>query len=72
MEEYLLWAFQADSCIIITRGRTEDEAKAYAMKNAPPREEMVLIPFNSVGAAVWYNMNHPFDWLHTPPHYLKK
>jgi len=72
-----LWGFYSDKegdkpKIIITRGRTEDEAWRHAKKCFSfPNRVRALVALN-IQSKERYSENHQgYDWLHTPPLWLQ-
>ena len=71
---YLLWGFVSneESLMIITRGRTHEEAWIWASFSFKQKDKVYLATKLPIKAAKMYNINHPFDWLHTPPLWLQE
>ncbi len=66
MDTWYLWGFFSDhGHLIITRGRTQYEAEIWAAHNA--KCDVRGLPFLPINAASAYGLNHPFDWMNTPP-----
>lgn len=69
---YPLWAFYADGKIILTRGKNQQEALNSLMPCLEVGTTVALLNEMPVSSGRAYSSNHPFDWLHTPPRYLKQ
>ena len=71
-EKFPLWAFWVGREIILTRGRTQEEAARHAIKSVPRGSGMCYANYCPINGADLYSTNHPFDWLNTPPRHLNQ
>jgi len=69
--QYPLWSFAVGRDIIITRGRTQDEAFQWAVRDGSIDAPAAKLNFSLINAARLYTKNHPFDWLFTAPRWIQ-
>jgi len=67
---FTLWAFCDSTKMVITRGRTQEEAYIHASKQWRRGEAITLLPYCPINAGIEYSKNHSEGWLNRPPHWL--
>jgi hypothetical protein len=70
MDMFYLWSFAIGDLIVVTRGRTQDEAADHVCNNLPRGLTVTFRDCNFVNAAEQYSKTYPQNWLHTKPIWL--
>lgn len=65
-DEFPLWMFFDSKRIVITRGRTQEEAFQHASKNWQKGETISFANYLPIQSAELYNINHSPGWLKRP------
>jgi hypothetical protein len=72
MDTYFLWTFFDSQKIVITRGRTQEEAFKHASRSWERGQTITLSDSNPIQGANLYSLNHSPGWLYRPPMWLQK
>ncbi len=66
---WLLFQFETLNEVVITRGRTSDEAKNY-LTTICKMQIIKECDCCNIDAAYLYSLSHPFNWLDSPPRWI--
>lgn len=70
--DFPLWMFYDSQRLVITRGRSQEEAFVHASKSWQRGQTVTFANFLPIKAAACYGLNHSPGWLNRAPEWLAR